>query len=243
MVYLRTVKTLCRPILAALICAGLLLPSLTLAEGRKKGRKGEEAPVQPEVQELEGEDPLRDIERVLRSRHGMQDKKQLSDLGAAHWFGNSANFARLFRAKRPGELLIKWVGEVIPGFIGGNIEDARKYEFIHVTRPYSGQSGARLQFSVIIPHPRYLESAELDLITEFRDMRPPTAGVSEQEKIVISEVEWTFTQSDRGECFLHTSGARGSRAELRVKDCANRRELISLAELLNMKRLYQKLES
>ncbi len=197
---------------------GLTLPRLTLADPLK------ELLVSPEMQAFE------------RNRSG-------EDINGPKWLKPGTEFAALFTIAEGYLELNTWVAPATGLYVGGQQSGAQMHEYVEAERVYSAANVADVRVRILVPHPKYASMLPFGLVHAFAELEPPMLRFENQEQIEVRGRKATLYTLKNGSCSLIFKITKGALVQLAQNECRSLKDLVSLAETLDIARLERKLHS
>jgi hypothetical protein len=161
------------------------------------------------------------------------------------WFEKDSNLSKLF-AQDPSslDLIRQWLGDLTDKeYTFANEEKIKKAEYVSVSAIYNSTKGSNVILTVLVPHPKSIELINNGLIADFRSQEPPGLSITAEEKMVLKNITATFYQHKGSGCSLLYKLPKSATLNIKDPSCADARNIINFAELLNIDRLKKKLDS
>jgi len=192
-----------------------------------------------------------DLVDVMNSEE-MKRMRRLTDEGSREdyrgkWAPAGKNYSMLFNSKSGIENLKFWLGVAESDYKLGRDFTQRFREYLMLKRFYETPEEQQLEITLLVPHPRYVQQVEFDLVEEIARLKPPLLRVESTEEMKIQGQEsflyhtkykkkqvsiCTLFIKLSKEAVLHMNGA-----------CDATDHMITLANMLSIERLNGKLES
>jgi hypothetical protein len=197
---------------------------------------------------LTAAETLRDVKGSPEMRKVVKDtrKARMVNNREDYWLTGmqeGSHFASVWLTKRSPELLLSWLSVNIPKHTTGKPVARREKEFALAKTTISNTSHARVDITILVPHPTYRTMVEYKSLTEFTRYEPPALPVVYHEELPLSGAAATLYQTSRNKCSILIKTAQLGLVNLEVRDCRNKALLISVAKALDFTRLNRKLNS
>jgi hypothetical protein len=157
----------------------------------------------------------------------------------------SSEYWRLFKDRpqgKPGEILMRWVGEPAPDYRKGSIQTLGNIDFVGVRIEYTDHSQLIYESQIIVPHPRRIFVAETGLIPEFKALESTSFSPDSTDTITIGKLSGTLFTRLSGECLLKVPLGRHAWFSVKQpKSCEEPDRLIAFARTLFLDRVRLKL--
>lgn len=157
----------------------------------------------------------------------------------------SSEYWRLFKDRpqgKPGEILMRWVGEPAPDYRKGSIHILGNIDFVGVRIEYTDQSKLIYESQILVPHPRRIFVAETGLIPEFKSLESTSFSPDSTDTVTIGKLSGTLFTRLSGECLLKVPLGRHAWFSVKQpKSCENPDRLLAFARTLFLDRVRLKL--
>jgi hypothetical protein len=181
-------------------------------------------------------DPYRKV--VTDSVQHLSDAEQRKEIG-----NPVTNYDLLWADKKPGVLLLDWVGATSAGFSLEKSTGGNRDEFAYAYTTLTSQERVRVEISIQVPQPKYLTMAEYGTLKSFNRFRPPLLDVVADQIVPIQGIDAKYYRHTSGACSLLFNLQKQSIVNLYVAKCSDSAVMMSAAKALNFARLNQKLSS
>ncbi len=187
-------------------------------------------------------DPLSDLINSPQMNK-FQAGAGLDDLYGPRYLKQGSNFGSVFIDNDGFESLQQWASPLEAGFTGGAIGGYKSTEYVESSRIYQSEKASEIRVRILIPHPKFVPMLKYNLIKPFSEIQPPELDINNEENIDIrGDKARLFTHKD-GACSLLINISKSGLIQLFQQECSGLHNLVTLAELLDIKRLERKLES
>lgn len=186
-------------------------------------------------------EPLQEIIKEHRQDQTMARRKSLSTLPPD--VDSQSNYGKLFIDPKFREECLKWLGDGSDNFKIGKTRIDRQVEFIHATRVFRPISAKEILVNLMIPYPTYLSMVQYGLIKDFKELDPEPHDIETTETLDIKGYPGKLYYLKDARCRLNFKLAKETVLSLSSNTCHNSKEMVDLAEHLDIKRLEQKLNS
>ncbi len=159
------------------------------------------------------------------------------------WLPPGENFTKLFRDSEGMFLLLDWVGARGVAMLGEPPKAYRTPEYVAAEKKFVSDKVHRIDMRILVPHPKYATTAEIDLIPEFAQLRPPGLKIVYSEEQMIKDTLAVIYEKEDGGCSLVLPIVRQGLISFSVDHCTQKQSMIDLANQLDYSRLNSKLES
>ena len=157
----------------------------------------------------------------------------------------SSEYWRLFKDRpqgRPGEILMRWVGEPAPDYRKGSIHILGNIDFVGVRIEYTDQSNLIYESQIIVPHPRRIFVAETGMIPEFKALDSTSFSPDSRDAVTIGKLSGTLFTRLSGECLLKVPLGRHAWFSVKQpRSCEDPDRLLAFARTLFLDRIRLKL--
>jgi hypothetical protein len=188
------------------------------------------------LREVLESDPYRKVagaaEAVDRARNYKSQKKQAF-----------TNYELLWRTRKPGAMLLDWIGAKNTGATIHQTTVAIRQEYAHASVNLGDREGARVELTIQVPKPEYVTMAEYKTLASFNRFRPPALEVVADQVVPFQGAEATYYRHQNGACSLLFMVAKQGIVNLYTKRCADSSVMMKFAKTLNFERLNTKLNS
>lgn len=187
-------------------------------------------------------DPLSDLDRspeMLKFNSGARG----DDLYSERYMKEDSNFAAVFLSSEGYTNLQNWVAPAEGGFTAGVISGLRNPEYVEAIRSFTSDKTSEIKVRILLPHPKYVSMLEYGLVKAFADAEPPNLEYVNKESIDIRGTHADIYVLKENRCALVMHVAKSALVQLTQTDCKGLNSIVTLAELLDLKRLERKLES
>jgi len=194
---------------------------------------------------------LRDVTSSNAMRHVMIDTERYRgradydelDRSWLQGIDPMSNFAMVFGSSRGPGMLLSWAGTNLPGFQVGEVETHRGRETAQARVFFSVGKQHRVYLQIIVPHPTFYTMVEQNTLPEVRELEPPELKVIASDEIEINKKTASFYRYDKKKCSLLFRLTKHTRVNLWVKNCADSKQMLDVARLLDLERLEAKLDT
>lgn len=153
------------------------------------------------------------------------------------------NYDLLWNNKKPGLLLLDWIGAVSAGFSMQKATGGARDEYSYAYTSLTSQEHVNVEMTIQVPNPKYLTMAEYGTLKSFNKFRPPLLDVVADQVIPIQGIDATYYRLSSGACSLLFNLQKHAIVNLYVAKCSDSHVMMSAAKALNFARLNQKLAS
>lgn len=189
-------------------------------------------------------DPL---QQILQSKdyQKLGHDDSVASLIGSRWLKNGTAFRKLFVFEEGGPaLLLDWLGDSALGLGREDVAAQFRGEFARVLRVYRTNKQDKIYLDVMVPHPKYRDAAEANLIPQFEALRPKPSNIAYSEPLQLSDgTKAMVYERVEGGCSVVIPLEKGGVAQLKVDDCRLKDEIVKAAKALDVRRANEKLLS
>jgi len=164
------------------------------------------------------------------------------ELYGPKWFKTGSNFQKLFISEDGPRVLLDWLAINSIALTPGPIKYHKQIEYVGLEKQFSTHKLKRLSLTVLVPHPKFLDSREAGLLKPFFFFEPPALKTVYGEELDINSFNATMHQKGDGSCSLLLKLTKGAIVNI-AGGCNLKSDLINTAKTLDLKRLNEKLNS
>lgn len=187
-------------------------------------------------------DPLSDLDRSPEMQKFNSGAKG-DDLYSPRYMKEDSNFGSVFIPSDGYMNLQNWIAPAEGGFTGGAIAGIRLQEYVEAWRPFTSDKSSEIRVRILVPHPKFISMLKYGLVKPFADIEPPALEYLNKEQIDIRGTRADIYVLKDNACSLVMHIALSTVVQLTQTECAGLNNLVTLAELLDIKRLERKLQS
>lgn len=165
------------------------------------------------------------------------------DLFSSRYLPEGSNFASVFIMHDGHDLLHKWIAPLETDFTPSPIIGNKAAEYIEGIRIYSSDKANDIRVRILVPHPKFVPMLKYGLIKAFSEIQPPQLEFQNQESIFIRGDKARLFTHKEGSCSLLMELTKSTLLQLFQQECSGLHTLVTLAELLDIRRLERKLDS
>ncbi len=177
------------------------------------------------------------------------DKKDLGkhqateEIAKDSWVDPNSNLAKIFAGEGRGVYnVLDWLGDLTDKEFKLSNKSYKKHnEYVALKVNYLTANKNVILLNVLILHPKFTSLLGTGLLQEFHDQEPPGLSVEISEKMNFKNSEATYHHHRNGGCSLLFKLPKNSTLNIIDKKCTDNKDIIRLAELLDIDRLQQKL--
>jgi hypothetical protein len=188
------------------------------------------------LKEILESDPYRKVagaaDSIDRARNQSAPKKQAV-----------TNYELLWHARKPGAMLLEWIGAKNTGAKIHQATVGIRQEYAHASASLGDREGARVELTIQVPKPEYVTMAEYKTLASFNRFRPPALEVVADQAVPFQGAEATYYRHQNGACSLFFTVAKQGIVNLHTKRCSDSSVMMKFAKTLNFERLNTKLNS
>lgn len=162
----------------------------------------------------------------------------------AKWLPPGSNIELLFsRGPAGAGILLDWVGEIVAGgFSLKRKTPGLSREFAQLAAVY-GHAEGEVHLTILVPHPKHAELVQMRLIEKFREFDPPHLKIQSVEKFTVKGNScFLYNHKEGGASLLCRLPGEGL-LNIYTASYENAGNIMRFAELINISRLKQKIES
>ena len=159
------------------------------------------------------------------------------------WTDAQTNFGRLFRNFGSDSEVFGWMFGSTPGFKLKRQFLERGPEFLIAVAEFENSQKKMLSVRLLVPFPKYASMVQYGLVQSFNQLEPPGLQINAADPLVIKGYDSKLFHQRNGACSLLTRLVRDSALEISAKSCEQMRDIVNLAEMIDIKRLEIKLNS
>lgn len=159
------------------------------------------------------------------------------------WTDAQTNYGRLFRNFGNNTEVFGWMFGSTPGFKLARQYLERGPEYLVANAEFKNSQKKDLYVRLLVPFPKYASMVEYGLVQAFNQIEPPGLVVDAADALVIKGYDSKLFHQHSGGCSLVTKLVRNSALEVSAKSCEQMRDIVNLAEMIDIKRLEIKLNS
>jgi len=187
-----------------------------------------------------------ELEDILTSaevkRYDNNSKKHIKKLLTDKWLPPEENFSLVFDYRNGYQHINFWFDIPHGEFRPYNSEHTLRPEYVASFRKYRSHTDDRVDVDVLIPHPRYRESAHYLLVDSFAKLYPPLLKVEFAEDISIKGHKGKLFTLPNGNCQINLELIKSTVIIFSGK-CDITDKIIGFAEEFSYDRFLQKLDS
>lgn len=157
------------------------------------------------------------------------------------WLPRNTNWAKMFYTSYGARIIHHWLDVGNPEY-----KVTHKFAMIHPQYARSIRKyrvlNKEVQVEVLVPHPRYLEMADFNLVKAFGEMEPPKLEVEYSEDLIIKNLDAKLHYKPDSQCSILIKLNRASRINFSAP-CDDLQEMTDLAEDMSYSRFQHKLDT
>jgi hypothetical protein len=194
------------------------------------------------------------LEDLLNSPvlQGMEQDNKVGSVKANRdkFLDENTNYGSLF-LKRDPLMLLDWLNHKDPNFRVIKEYVSQSEELAFAIREYESKEKRPIKLQVLVPHPRYIELSENNLVLDIAKLEPPKLKIKYAEPFQINNQTGKFyhlvdtvteLQFIKGECHSLIKFDKGTRINI-ISNCNDLEDVKSIISTLTFDRLKEKLNS
>lgn len=160
------------------------------------------------------------------------------------WLPTDSEYSSLFGSQRAVMQLIEWVAPYVQGYTKFEVDAEKTPEYVRASAKYAARDDQDL-FNVVIlvPHPRNIRSASLNLLESFKKAREVPAELASSQTYKVRGLDAIVHRDKADQCSLVMELKRGALINITTKQCKEEKRLLDFARSLDITRLNRKLDS
>lgn len=160
------------------------------------------------------------------------------------WMDPDSNYASLFVGQRGIAQLVEWTAPYIQGYTKFDVTTEKTPDYIRAFAKYAARDDLDLfNVNILVPHPRNLGSANLNLIEAFKRARALPENLLKTQNFKVRGVDSQVHSLKDESCLMILDLKKGSVMQISTKQCKTSERLLDFARSLDIVRLNQKLTS
>lgn len=191
-----------------------------------------------------------ELKELIRRNRDMEDRDPVLfdhfDWPKYDWQEQELNFSQIFSGRSGARLPLIWLGEPGEGYGAGTIISKASSQHIRVERVLAQSSlrgGEDFLLTVLVPHPKSVQIAELRVVADFKRALPKPEEVKIYRPLTVHGVDgMLFNRRGGGYCYISLKLPRSSVLSL-YGLCRTEPLMMELLERLNIPRLLEKFNS
>jgi hypothetical protein len=186
-------------------------------------------------------DTVKDV-YMSKEMEAFEWKGRNRDLDVLTGLTPNSNLARIFT--QGAKVMVDWVEAYTPGFTRKDTDAWAGREFAWAWKKFQGGADNSIfTVTVVLPHPRYLKNLDIGLMPELTKFEPPALKVESSEPIDIKGSPGTLYFRRDGTCSILMKITKRAIVNVEGPSCRRVDEIIKLTEMLDIRRLQEKLDS
>jgi hypothetical protein len=157
--------------------------------------------------------------------------------------GILGNYDSIWFSGNGSQLLGLWIELKLPGYRTIANENGVRPEFAIVSASIISKDAVHIDFTLQIPKPAYIPMVQHNTLASFSRFRPPALDISGSQKISLQGIDSDYYRITDGSCAVSIPLEKHGLIFLRARSCNQSKVMFEVANLLNIKRLNQKLLS
>lgn len=191
------------------------------------------------------DDPLKHLlespEYQKLSKDGAENDSAPSVI--AKWVDPNSNYGRVLVSPSGLEEMSRWVGQAPPSFAIKSF-DARRYrEYVRLVHHYSSDVGKDFYLYVMVPYPKFSAMVKYGLVDDFSNLEPPKLRVKSVQSVRVNGLPGDLYHREDNSCSLLIHLVKGAVANFYTPSCDDLKDMVSLAGMVNLLGLNEKLSS
>jgi hypothetical protein len=188
--------------------------------------------------ELLASDSLQNLDNKVNIGGVSNQRKQ-----ADNPTGILGNYDSIWYTNHGVQLLNIWIELKLPGYNLILKENGLRSEMAVVSALLINKDAVHTELTLQIPKPAYIPMVQHNTLASFTRFRPPALDVSGSQKVTLQGIESDYYRISDGSCAVSMPIERYGVIFLKARKCSESRVMFEVANLLNIKRLNQKLLS
>lgn len=193
----------------------------------------------------QAEDPLK---HLLESPEYQKLEKESANNDAspstiAKWVDPKSNYGRILTHPSGLEEISAWLGETPASFTLKSLDARRLREYMRLMHYYTSHDGKDFYLTIMIPYPKFSAMVKYGLVEDFAGLEPPKLRVKSVQSVRVNELPGDLYHREDNSCSLLIRLVKGGVANFYTPHCEDLKDLVSLAGLVNLLGLNEKLSS
>ena len=189
-------------------------------------------------------DPISEFSDINELK-GLSDQLVKPDTNGESWFEPGSNYGRLFLEREGRKVMLSWLGTLSGDYKPQDYTEFGNRSVIGMTTIYRSKRNLEppIKLEVILLHPRAKASRELNLIPEFTQRESVTKKAEHHEKLKIADMPADLGYNpELDQCSLSLPLPHLSMLYIETTQCRDGKKLVEFTDMVDIKRLIEKLE-
>ena len=192
------------------------------------------------------EDALKELERspAFGEFQYQSSKIKRKAHSSGHYMDSESEYSSLFVNQRGVMQLVEWTAPYVQGYTKYALDAEKNPDFVRAFAKYAARDSAE-QFAVeiLVPHPRAIRAANLDLVEQFKLGRAAPADVTKQDTFKVRGVDSKLYSTKNNTFKLVVPLKKGALLYINTENCKRDQDLLDFERVLDIARLNRKLDS
>jgi hypothetical protein len=191
-----------------------------------------------------------ELKELIRRNRRLEDRDPLLlerfDWPKYEWQQDQLNLSQIFSGRKGARLPLIWLGEVGEGYVSGAISPQASAQHVRADRVVSRTSvrgGEEFILTVLVPHPKSVDMADLRVIQDFKRALPKADEVEMLRPLTFKGLEgMLYNRSGGGHCYISLKLPRSAVLNL-YGACRMEPLMLEILNKVNLQRLLDKISS
>lgn len=157
--------------------------------------------------------------------------------------GILGNYESIWFTAYGARLLNIWIELKLPGYTVMLNENGVRADMAIVNALLINKDAVHTELTLQIPKPAYITMVQHNTLPSFSRFRAPALDVSGSQKITLQGIESDYLRISDGSCAVSIPVEKHGLIFIKARKCSESKVMFEVANLLNIKRLNQKLLS
>ncbi len=176
---------------------------------------------------------------IIRKEAGKNSHARLMD---PKWFVPGSNFHKVFAVRHGAKFLLDWLEIDSSDYKASKWQENSTSEYLYAAQTFTNKEAKQINLKILLPHPKYIDSADMNLVPVFAELRPPKLSVVDSREVDISGRTSSFYEAANGGCSLLIPCNKHTLVVLSVDSCTMRAELLAFTNRLKLAELDKQLD-
>ena len=191
-----------------------------------------------------------ELKELIRRNRSMEDRDPLLlerfDWPKYEWQQDQLNLSQIFSGRKGARLPLIWLGEAGEGYVTGTVSPQASAQHVRADRVIARtmvRGGEEFILTVLVPHPKSVDMAELRVIQDFKRALPRADEVAVLRPLTFKGLEgMLYNRSGGANCSISLKLPRSAVLNL-YGACRTEPLMWEILERVNLQRLLDKISS